>query len=56
MDIIEIFIYGIFFVILFIVFRNEFMNLGEKFTTHFFYNFNNTNNTNNSCNLERCAF
>jgi hypothetical protein len=49
MDIIEFFIYGIFFVILFMVFRNEFMNLGEEFTSHFLNNINNTNTTCDSC-------
>lgn len=48
MDIIEFFIYGIFFAILFIVFRNEFMNLGEEFTSHF-SNYMGTNTTCNSC-------
>lgn len=42
MDIIEFFIYGIFFVILFLVFRNE-------FTSHFY-----KNNTCDSCKQDLC--
>jgi len=49
MDVIEFFIYVIFFVILFIVFKNEFMNLCEEFTSHFLNNINNTNTTCDTC-------
>jgi hypothetical protein len=49
MDIIEFFIYGIFFIILFIVFRNEFMNIDEEFTSYFYKNNNNNNNSNTTC-------
>lgn len=50
MDIIEYFIYAIFFVILLMVFRNEFMNLYEDFNSHFYKNTNNLNTICDSCN------
>ena len=49
MNIIDFFVYGIFFVILFIVFRNEFMNLSERFTSHFLNDINKSNTNCDSC-------